>query len=351
MSRLNDHSVFPGKESGGYTSIVFEPGDLPGFKLQFLRRTETLRTMLRRIKNNSDGSLQTRRRFLTGMAAMALAARVSAEGKPKRIISTAPSITEALFALGLGDQLVGVSRFCNFPAAVQKLPKVGTYLAPDPEAIARLMPDLVILQRLSNELTERLRALHINFIEVPHGTLQDVYTGISGISEAAAVPDRGTALNDRIRRDLAAIQAKAKGLTSPRVLVVVNRRTGMLADLTAIGPENYLEQLLEISGGTNILAKPGLPVYPRISLETVLREDPDVIIDLSGEQNSESERLATKTQVLNLWNQQSALIAVRKGRVIVGTSNALLVPGPRAPEAAQMLFDYMHSSNIQRNTK
>lgn len=289
-------------------------------------------------------ALLTRRGFLSRAAAVALAARLPAEERPKRIVSTAPSITEALFALGLGDQVVGVSRFCNFPAPVLKLPKVGTYLEPDAEAIARLAPDLVVLQRISSELTDRLNALRIRFIEVPHGTLNDVYTGITLIAKAAGVPDRATALNENIQRELAAVHEKARGLPSPRVLVIVNRRPGMLAELTAIGADNYLQELIEIAGGTNVLAKPGLPMYPRIALETVLREDPDVILDLSGEQETELERQAASAQTLALWNQQPQLTAVRKGNVIAGTSNALLVPGPRAPEAAHMLFDYMHST-------
>ncbi len=294
------------------------------------------------LEHNSHASVLTRRRFLSTAMFAALATRVSAQQRPRRIVSTAPSITEALFALGLGDEVVGVSRFCDFPAAVRKLPKVGTYLAPDAEGIARLTPDLVVLQRISSELTNRLRALHIDFIEVPHGTLADVYTGITLIAKAAAVPERASALMDRMQHDLAAVQAKAKQLPSPRVLVIVNRRPGMLADLTAVGPDNYLQQLLEIAGGTNVLAQPGLPMYPRISLETILRDDPDVILDLSSQQESEAERQATIAQVQALWKQNSQLSAVRKEHVIVGTSNALLVPGPRAPEAARMLFDYMH---------
>jgi iron complex transport system substrate-binding protein len=304
-----------------------------------------LRPIPHSIHDNSRTFTLTRRKFLFGAAVATLTSQLSAQGRPSRIVSTAPSITEALFALGLGDQVVGVSRFCNFPASVQKLPKVGTYLAPDAEAIARLVPDLVILQRISSELTERLHALRINFIEVPHGTLNDVYTGIALIAKAASVPNRAIALNDRILRELAELHARAKGTPSPRVLAIVYRRPGLLADLTAIGPDNYLEQLMEIAGGTNVLAKPGLPMYPHISLETVLRDDPDVILDLSGQQESEEERRAASVQVLALWGQQSQLTAVRKGRVIVGTSNALLVPGPRAPEAARLLFDYMHSTN------
>jgi iron complex transport system substrate-binding protein len=80
----------------------------------------------------------TRRRFAIGMTLVAMTTWLPAQERPRRIVSTAPSITEALFALGLGSQVVGVSRFCDFPPEVQKLPKVGTYIKPDPEAIARL---------------------------------------------------------------------------------------------------------------------------------------------------------------------------------------------------------------------
>jgi len=290
-------------------------------------------------------SVSTRRQFVA-CGTLALSSRLFAQTRPRRIVSTAPSITEALFALGLGDQVVGVSRFCDFPESVRKLPKVGTYLAPEAEAIARLAPDLVILERISSELTGRLQALRIAFIEVPHGMLADVYAGIELIAKAAGVPERGPILTSRIKGELAAIQAKAKGLPRPSVMLIVNRRTGMIADLTAIGPGNYLEQLLEFAGGTNPLAKPGLPQYPQISLETILRENPDVIVDLSEQRDSEAEREASTTRIRAIWGQQPQLAAVRTGRVYVGVSNALVVPGPRAPEAAQTLFDYFHGVKL-----
>jgi len=118
----------------------------------------------------------------------------------------------------------------------------------------------------------------------------------------------------------------------------------MLTDLVAIGPSNYVNQILEIAGGLNVLAKPGLPQYPHISLETVLRENPDVILDLSGTQESEAQRQAARDGTLALWRQNAELTAVRNSHVYVGTSNALLVPGPRTVEAAQRLFDYIHGN-------
>jgi iron complex transport system substrate-binding protein len=281
------------------------------------------------------------------MILAAMATRLPAQARPHRIVSTAPSITEALFALGLGSEVVGVSRYCDFPPEVQKLPKVGTYIKPDPEAIARLAPDLVILQGNPTELTNRLNALHISFVEVPHGALNDVFAGIEIIAKAAGVGERAEPLVRHIQSGLDAIQSKAKTLPSPRSLVIMDRRQGMLADLIAIGPGNYVNQIMEIAGGINVLAKPGLPQYPRISMETVLRENPDVILDLSGTQESEEQRQAARAATLALWRQNGELTAVRKGHVYVGTSNALLVPGPRTVEAAQRLFDYMHDSGSQ----
>jgi iron complex transport system substrate-binding protein len=286
--------------------------------------------------------LLSRRLFLIPFLLIAGVLALPAQTRPQRIVSTAPSITETLFALGLGDKVVGVSQFCNYPPQVQKLPKVGSYIRPDSEAIARLTPDLVILERSSDELTGRLNALHIPFIEVPHATLEDIYTEIQLIGKAAGVPDRSASLIAQIKGSLNAIQEKSKAAPSPRVLVIVDRQQGTLNNLIAVGPDNYVNRILEIAGGTNVLAASGLPQYPRISLETVLRENPDVIIDLSGTQETEAARRASRASTLALWGQYQDIKAVRNGHVYAGTTDSLVVPGPRTPIAAQRLFDFVH---------
>jgi len=265
-----------------------------------------------------------------------------AQTKPQRIVSTAPSITETLFALGVGDRVVGVSRFCNYPPEVQKLPKVGDYIKPDVESVARLVPDLVILQQSQNDLGDRLNALHIAFIVVPHTTLDDIYTEIQLIGKVAGVPERSTNLIAQIRSSLDAIQAKARSMPSPRVVVIVDRQQGTLNNLIAVGPNNYVNQILEIAGGNNVLAQPGLPQYPRISVETILRENPDVIIDLSGTQETDEARRISRASTLTLWAQYRDLAAVRGGHVYAGTADSLVVPGPRTPIATQRLFDFVH---------
>jgi iron complex transport system substrate-binding protein len=266
----------------------------------------------------------------------------AAQAKPERIVSTSPSITETLFALGIGDRVVGVSQFCNYPPEVQKLPKVGSYIKPDAEAIARLAPDLVILERNSSAVTERLNTLHIAFIEVPHSTLEDIYAEIQIIGKAAGVPDRSASLIAQIKGSLDAIQSKAKATPSPRVVIIVDRQQGTLNNLIAVGPDNYVNQILEIAGGTNVLSKSGVPQYPRISLETVLRENPDVIIDISGTQETEAARRASREATLSLWGQYREMAAVRNNHVYAGTTDSLVVPGPRTPIATQRLFDFVH---------
>jgi iron complex transport system substrate-binding protein len=281
-------------------------------------------------------------RLLCVAMLLACVLAASAQTRPQRIVSTAPSITETLFALGVGNQVVGVSQFCNYPPEVQKLPKVGSYIRPDAEAIARLAPDLVVLERSSNELAARLNSLHISFVEVPHSTLEDIFEEIQIIGKAVGVPDRAASLVSQIKGSLDAIQSKAKSLPSPRVVVIVDRQQGTLNNLIAVGPDNYVNQILEIAGGANVLAKPGLPQYPRISLETVLRENPDVIIDISGTQETEAARRASREATLALWGKYRDLAAVRNGHVYAGTTDSLVVPGPRTPIATQRLFDFVH---------
>lgn len=262
--------------------------------------------------------------------------------QPRRIVSTAPSVTETLFALGLGDRVVGVSRHCAYPPEVVKLPKVGSYIKPDVEAIARLAPDLVILQTNPGDLTGRLNALNIPFLLVPHNTLEDIYTEIQLIGKATGVPDRSANLIAQIRGSLDKIHVQARSTPSPKVLVIVDRQQGTLNNMIAVGPNNYMNQILEIAGGTNVLAQPNLPPYPQISLETVLRTNPDVIIDLSGTQETEEARRYSRAATLGLWGQHQELTAVRKEHVYSGTTNTLVVPGPRTPLATQLLFNFEH---------
>jgi iron complex transport system substrate-binding protein len=206
---------------------------------------------------------------------------VCLQAAPQRIVSTFPSITETLFAIGAGDRVVGVSDYCRFPPAVLALPKVGGFSKPDPEKIALLRPDLVIIDKYAAALAERLSALKLHYLGVQLGSLADVYTMIHDIGAATGLEQRAEKLNSDIRQSLEAVRARnAKSGSRPSALIVMGRTPGQLTGIIAVGRRTYLGELLEMAGGTNALEDTPIP-YPHISLETVVLRNPDVIIDLS----------------------------------------------------------------------
>ena len=272
----------------------------------------------------------------------------SAHGEaPQRIVSTAPSLTETLFALGLGSHVVGVSQYCEWPPEVKALPRVGSYVQPNVEAIVRLRPDLVLLERASNQVPERLKSFGIASAEVPHGTLADTFAAVRAIAQAAGVPERGDALVTRMQAGIDAVRAKAARGAKVRVLMIVDRQPGQLTGLIAAGPDNYESELLAAAGGVNVLASTGGMRYPRISLETVLRADPDVIVDLTDAHDTDAAHIAARQVDLLLWEHEQGLKAARTHRIYIADSTVFVVPGPRVVEAAERLYQALHVGGTQ----
>src|SRR5580658_9205245 len=161
------------------------------------------------------------RRFHLRTYVAGLALALMAQAQPSRIVSTFPSVTETLFALGAGDRVVGVSNYCRYPSAALSLPKVGTYTKPDAEKIALLRPDLVFIQKSAANLADRLDALGIKHAEIQIGSLAEVYSMIRDIGRAAGLTDRAEGLNGDIRTRLDALRAEGRGRDRPKVLIVV----------------------------------------------------------------------------------------------------------------------------------
>lgn len=275
---------------------------------------------------------------------LALAALAFAQ-RPVRIVSTSPSITEVLFALGLDDRVVGVSTYCRYPAAALALPKVGTFLHPSTEVIARLRPDLAVVSRGANDVPRQLSALGIRSITVSDArSLADVYAMIREIGIAAGVEARAGTLVGAIEARLDRVRAGARTRPVRRVLVVVGRSPGSLTDLVAVGRGSFLNELVTIAGGVNVLSDPRLPGYPRIAMETVIRLEPDVIVDAGDMGETTAEHIRRQPITEGLWRQQSAVAAAQKGAVHAVTSDAFVVPGPRIVEAAETLAGWLRGA-------
>src|SRR6185369_7474992 len=130
---------------------------------------------------------------------------------PHRIVSVAPSITEILFALGGGDQIVGVTNYCNYPEAAKAKPKVGGYTTPSLEAILALRPDRVIMMKNRPDIGQKLRQTGIDVLELQPENLAGIYESIQRISEKVGVPERGRSLTQSIRKELQDVAGKPSG--------------------------------------------------------------------------------------------------------------------------------------------
>ncbi len=277
---------------------------------------------------------------LTLLLACACAATIEAQ-PARRIISTSPSMTETLFALGLGDQVVAVSQFCRFPPQVASLPKIGTYLRPDVERIAQLRPDLVVIHAKADQLERNLKTVRVPFITVDFVGLHGVFSSMRAIGAAAGVPGSAEALVAGIERRFDQIRKAVAGRRPQRVLLLVGRRPGTLTDLVAAGHGSYLSELVSVAGGVNVLSDPRLPEYPRISMETVIRLEPDVIIDAGDMEDRPNERVAREAVTLGMWKRQQ-IAGTRAARVHVVLSDAFVIPGPRMTEAAETMALWLH---------
>jgi iron complex transport system substrate-binding protein len=250
--------------------------------------------------------------------------------------------------LGLGDRVVGVSTYCRYPEAVTTLPKVGTFLRPDAEVIARLRPDLVIVHAGPHDVVRQLGALGIPSATVDRGTLPSVYSSIREIGAAAGAADRAERLVAELQRRLKSVRAAVAGRPRKKVLIIVGRRAGTLTDLIGVGSGSYLSDLVEIAGGVNVLGGQGLPEYPHISMETVIRMAPDVIVDAGDMGDTAAERRRRETATLESWNRQTAVAAVRAHAIHPVMSDAFVVPGPRVVEVADTLATWLHGIEVPR---
>ena len=254
--------------------------------------------------------------------------------QPKRIVSTAPSVTETLFALGLGDRVVGVSTYCHYPAQATKLPRVGTYMTPNLETIARLRPDLVILQKLPKSSARRLTDLGLQVLEVDSGDMNQNLENILTIGKATQTKPKAENLVAGIRHRLATLQQNAAGRKPRSVVFIVGRTPGKLEGLVVVGAGSYLSELLTAAGGANIFADSPRG-YLKTSLEVIVRRNPDVIIDMGDMAETTGATEAHKQGVVALWSSQPTLKAIATHTIFAVASDIFVVPGPRMLDAAQ----------------
>ncbi|MEQ8768240.1 MAG: helical backbone metal receptor [Planctomycetota bacterium] len=257
------------------------------------------------------------------------------ESPPRRIVSLAPSVTETLFALGVGDRVVGVTSFCDYPPEADALPKIGDFVQHDIERILELSPDLVILGMGPGDVLNTYRRLldvSVPALVVRFDTLSDVFVAIDRIGVAVHRSAAAAELSSSLHREVDNVQALVSELPRPRVLYVYENTD---FSLVVAGPDHYTSELIAVAGGENVAGDAKVK-YPRQSIEWVLDQDPDVIISTTAHQDSPAD---PDRAVQELWSQWPGLKAVQNGRV---HSQELVRPGPRLGEGLRALAALLH---------
>lgn len=270
--------------------------------------------------------------------ALVLASAAWAGETPRRVISTAPSITEMLFAVGAGERVVGVTDFCRWPAAVAEIPKIGTYVTPNVELILSLKPDLAVVLPEHGDLAARLERLGIPVLLLSHNDLAGIHRSMRAMGERLGLDAEAEAAIGRIEARLAAVRAKTAEADARRVMFVVGRTPGTLEGIVAVGKGSFLNELIAVAGGRNVFAD-APQHYPTVNHETIYAQAPEVIIDFGDMANEDRE---SRERSRRDWDELATLPAVETERIHMVWEGVFVVPGPRVAEAAERMLGMIH---------
>ena len=247
-----------------------------------------------------------------------------------RIVSLAPNITEILFAIGLGDEIAGVTLDSDYPPDAAEKPKVGTFWQPDIEAVVAARPDLVITLGFEQQknLAERLKRIGYNGLTVNIEKVSDLFDAIERIGAATGRQRQANELISRIRTKLQHLATLVVAGPKVRVLGVVQREP-----LRVAGRDTFVNEMIEMAGGENAIG-PTVHKYPPIGSEQVIACNADVIIESAmGREDIEDQW----DRALRHWTKFKYLPAVSNSRVFVVSGDTVSRLGPRLYEGTKTI--------------
>jgi iron complex transport system substrate-binding protein len=251
---------------------------------------------------------------------------VAINGTPQRIVSLAPSNTEILFALGLGDKVVGVTDYCDYPPEALNKTKVGGYANPDIEKIVALNPDLVLVAYgTPMDVINNLVGLGLTVYGIKTTDLDDLLNDIRRVGEITDKEVEAQALTSAMESRIQAVTNQTEELEQrPRVFYIVWHDP-----LWTAGSGTFINELIEKAGGVNIFGN--VTGYPMVSIEDVLARDPEIII--ASEWSYDWAMNATELATTN---------ASQSGRIYTCDDNLVQRPGPRLVEGLEWFAHFIH---------
>ena len=255
------------------------------------------------------------------------------KAEPKRIVSLAPANTEIVFALGLGDRVVGVTTYDDYPAEVTKIAKIGDFTTPNIEAIAAAKPDLILATTgVQADVLAKLESLGATVIALDPQNLAGVYSAIERTGKATGAVAKAAAVVDGMKVDVDTI-AKSVEATEPVTAFVEIAQN----PLYTAGTGTLIDELIALAGGKNVVTQPGWVAY---SAEQVVKDDPTVYMATKGSM-SDPAQLSQRAGF-------KGLSAVKNGRVVVLDDNLVSRPGPRVVEGLKQIAIALHPGLVSK---
>jgi len=257
-----------------------------------------------------------------------------------RIVSLAPSITELLYDLNLGSNVIGVTSYCIHPAEARRKPKVGGLLDLSYEAVLSLRPTVVFALAEEAPQVAGLQKLGLEAVMLEHRSVSGILESVSAVGKICGREREAGALRASLEERVQRVQGKTRGRPKVRTLVIVGSgmAAGSASGLYVSGRDGFYSELLELAGGVNVYQ--GLTAgAPALSAEGLLSLNPDVIIEISTEPGAAGrERFPA-----GLFGRLSA---VQKGRIYRLHEDYASVPGPRFVLILEKLAAFLHPESF-----
>jgi iron complex transport system substrate-binding protein len=254
--------------------------------------------------------------------------------EPERIVSLAPSNTEILFALGLGNRVVGVTEYCNYPPEAKDKEKVGSMTDVNREKVIELSPHLALATNLLLPETVKELEKYLPVFVIDHKkikTVEDIFTSIELIGEITEEEDKANELVAEMRGRVEEITEKTRGEESVNVTYIVWHEP-----LWVAGGGIFQNDVIEKAGGKNIFSE--VEGWKPVGLEGLIKRNPDVIIVNAGHGAAGN---ATYEYIINNDNLK-VVNAVKNGRVYKIDADIMSRPGPRIVEALEEMAKDLH---------
>lgn len=255
-----------------------------------------------------------------------------------RIVSLAPSVTEVVYALNLGSQLVGRTRFCRFPKEVEQKPVVGGFLDTSIEQIVTLKPTHLFFLEESSEVAAIVARFGVKTVALNHRTVAGIQESLARIGSECGVSVVADQVISRLRSEEQALREQMKGQVRLRTMVVVGRgpESGRNTPVYLAGSDGIYGDILQMIGARNVNTHRTVAV-PTVSAEGLVALAPEAIIELASVDDGEQGA----AERMRLWQAHQNLPAVAQGRVAVLTQDFVTIPGPRYMETARLFAEIL----------